>query len=165
MGEPAQCGTLGGIKRHQRAGEAICPRCRRARRHWVASYYYGEKARGLELTDRERDVLDLLARGMSDAEIAHTLHVACGTVKSRLRRLAAKVGGRNRVEVLLRSGALVPRPLTPAAHLEAAAAGHHRTHPDGLAAPGCQVCRALTVVAASLNAVRTAEPSVVREVR
>lgn len=50
------------------------------------------------LTSRERELLDLLARGLTNDEIAATLHLTEGTVKGYLSTVFAKIGARNRVE-------------------------------------------------------------------
>lgn len=51
-----------------------------------------------ELTPREREVLDLVAAGFSNSEIAGRMFVSPHTVKFHLRRVYAKLGVRNRVE-------------------------------------------------------------------
>ncbi|GAT73687.1 response regulator [Microbacterium hydrocarbonoxydans] len=53
------------------------------------------------LTDREREVLDLLAQGMSNAEIARALIVSEGTVKAHLGRIMSKWQVRDRVQILV----------------------------------------------------------------
>lgn len=56
-----------------------------------------------QVSDREVDVIELLARGMSNAEIAQELFLSEATVKSHLRRIMIKWGVRDRVQVLVRA--------------------------------------------------------------
>ncbi|MCO8273250.1 response regulator transcription factor [Actinoplanes sp. TRM 88003] len=53
------------------------------------------------LTDREEDVLSRVARGRTNAEIAHELHISLSTVKFHLTGLTTKLNARNRVELAL----------------------------------------------------------------
>lgn len=53
------------------------------------------------LTEREAEVLQCLAQGMSNAEIAKTLIVSEGTVKAHLGRMMAKWHLRDRVQILV----------------------------------------------------------------
>jgi len=63
------------------------------------------------LTPRERDVLVAIARGLSNAEVAATLHLTEGTVKGYVSALFDRLGVRNRVEaaVLAHTAGLTPR--------------------------------------------------------
>ena len=58
------------------------------------------------LSDRELDVLRLLADGRSNREIAGTLFLAEGTVKNHVTNVLAKLGARDRTQAALRARAL-----------------------------------------------------------
>jgi DNA-binding NarL/FixJ family response regulator len=53
------------------------------------------------LTDREREVALAVGRGLSNAEIASTLHLSVPTVKAHVSRLFEKLGTTNRVQIAI----------------------------------------------------------------
>lgn len=55
------------------------------------------------LSDREHQVIELIARGLSNAEIAQELHYAEGTVKADIRHINHAWGVENRLQIVLRA--------------------------------------------------------------
>ena len=56
-----------------------------------------------QLAERERDVLDLLATGASNAEIARRLHLSDKTVRNYVSSIFAKLGVRDRAQAIVRA--------------------------------------------------------------
>ena len=54
-----------------------------------------------ELTGREREVLSLVAKGMSNAEIAQALFLSEGTVKTHIKRIFMKLDLRDRTQAVI----------------------------------------------------------------
>lgn len=64
-----------------------------------------------ELTEREREVLSLVAHGLSNAELAEGLHVSMPTAKTHVSRILAKLGARDRTQLVIiayESGLVTP---------------------------------------------------------
>ncbi len=61
------------------------------------------------LTPREREVLELLAEGMSNAEIAARLFITASTAKAHVRHIFAKLGVRTRLQAGLRAQDVLER--------------------------------------------------------
>ena len=87
------------------AGEALLAPS--VTRRLIAHFTEADRAprkvpRGLdELTEREREVLALVARGLSNAEITETLHVSLPTTKTHVSRILTKLGARDRTQLVV----------------------------------------------------------------
>ncbi|MFI7445554.1 response regulator [Nonomuraea indica] len=95
------------------AGDAVvAPRTLRRMLDRFAAHLPTEDLPGVaELTPREREVLVMVARGLSNLEIAAGLEVAEGTVKTHLGRVLAKLGLRDRAQAVVyayEAGLIVP---------------------------------------------------------
>ena len=68
----------------------------------AASRASAEAQRQLDgVTEREREVLTLVGRGMSNKEIADSLSISVATAKAHVARLLAKLGARDRVQLVI----------------------------------------------------------------
>lgn len=68
-----------------------------------SSKLLGEAALAEPISDRERGVLELIAIGLSNQDIADRLHISLHTVKTHARRINAKLGVRSRTQAIVRA--------------------------------------------------------------
>ena len=61
------------------------------------------EAQFLELTTREREVLDLIARGLNNDEIAKHLSISSKTVRNHINSIFSKLGTPNRAQAIVRA--------------------------------------------------------------
>ena len=61
----------------------------------------GPNGRFSELSPRERDVLDAIARGLDNAEIAKSLHLSEKTVRNHITRVLHKIGVEHRYQAIV----------------------------------------------------------------
>ncbi|MEO1131474.1 MAG: GAF domain-containing protein [Cyanobacteria bacterium J06639_1] len=59
-----------------------------------------ESVSDIEISDREREIMSLLARGMRDRDLAQHLHISESTVKFHVKKVSAKLQARTRYEAL-----------------------------------------------------------------
>lgn len=85
------CGRCGDEFRTGR-NERVCKACRRPKKQKSE-----QLARHLSL--REKQIVDLVSRGMLNKEIAYQLHLSEGTIKEYLNRIFRKLGLKNRTEL------------------------------------------------------------------
>ncbi len=85
------------------AGDALLAPAitRRLVERFAAAPRPGTTSQLQQLTERERDVLRLIARGLSNDEIACQLFVSLGTVKTHVGRILAKYSLRDRVQAVV----------------------------------------------------------------
>jgi DNA-binding NarL/FixJ family response regulator len=72
------------------------------------------------LTEREREVLSLIARGMCNREIAGELYLSQATVKTHVARVLRKMGLRDRTQAVVAAydlGIVRPRHADPSAQV------------------------------------------------
>ena len=67
------------------------------------------------LTDREHEVVELVAQGKSDGEIAQQLYIETGSVKSHLNNIRKKLHAKNKLHAVARSTYLTTYNLWPTA--------------------------------------------------
>lgn len=66
-----------------------------------------EPASGLELTDREREILVLFGSGLTNREIGERLHLSPDSIKKSAGLLYRKLGVRNRAEAVQRAATVL----------------------------------------------------------
>jgi len=98
--EPAQ---LAGAIRVVAGGEALLSPSvtRRLIEEFTRRPQVGTNDRLADLTEREREVLLMIARGLSNQELAERLFIAENTVKTHVKRIFTKLGARDRAQAIV----------------------------------------------------------------
>jgi DNA-binding NarL/FixJ family response regulator len=93
-----------GIRAAERGESLISPRiASRLVRRLREPEQLGAPVTGEELTPRERQVLDLLARGLDNSEIAQALYLSQHTVKNHVSTILTKLQVENRIQAAVRA--------------------------------------------------------------
>ncbi len=93
---------VGGVRAVARGEELLAPAItRRLIEEFTRSGRQGPPPGYEDLTERETEVLHLVARGLSNAEIAARLFLSVQTVKTHVARMLAKLGLRDRVQAVV----------------------------------------------------------------
>lgn len=92
---------VGGIRAVARGEELLAPSITRRLIEEFTRGRTGPPPGHAALTEREAEVLVLVAKGLSNAEIAATLYVGVQTVKTHVARILAKLGLRDRVQAVV----------------------------------------------------------------
>ena len=93
-----------GIRAAARGESSISPSIARCLLHRLREPSAADSGHsGAELTPRELEVLELLARGMDNRHIAETLHLSPHTVKPCVASILAKLQVENRIQAVVRA--------------------------------------------------------------
>lgn len=94
-----------GVRVVHRGDSAVAPRLLT---RLIGSFVRASRSRAVrapaglsDLTERERDVLVLIARGLSNAEICADLEISSSTVKNHVTKLFAKIDARDRAQAVI----------------------------------------------------------------
>jgi DNA-binding NarL/FixJ family response regulator len=94
---------VGAIRALARGDTWFQPALTSSLRRGLPARPYESTLPGERLTDRERDVLRLMAGGYSNREIADVLDTAEGTVKNQVSSILGKLGVRDRTRAVLKA--------------------------------------------------------------
>ncbi|GAB3153729.1 response regulator transcription factor [Micromonospora sonneratiae] len=92
---------LNAIRTVHRGDAVIAPSTTRRLLNHVAPSLPTPDKSSAPLTEREREVLRLITRGLTNAEIAARLYLSEGTIKTHVGRILTKLGLRDRVQAVI----------------------------------------------------------------
>lgn len=98
--------VLGAIRAVLRGERLVQPTLATSILQQVANEAHRPLAADVGLTDRQRDVLRLVAAGRSNPEIAHELHVSLNTVKTHVVHVLRRLGVTDRTQAAVRAAQL-----------------------------------------------------------
>ena len=121
-----QMGARGVITRTQSVDAILeCLRAVGEGNVWLEASARGAAPRahvGFRITPREREIIELVCRGLKNKEIAEVMSITAGTVKVHLMHIFEKTGARDRFQLALQGQQILtsmngdePKPLTRAA--------------------------------------------------
>ncbi len=91
-----RCGKEFFLYLHNRRNAKICRVCRKPKINFIVGKL---SLSGKPLTGRERQIADLVSKGMTNKEIGNKLHLAEGSIKVFMCNILAKTGFDNRTKL------------------------------------------------------------------
>jgi DNA-binding CsgD family transcriptional regulator len=104
MSPPRSCAWATPTRQRRRSTSYVVrtsERCKSFGPPWCCSAAMSAARRLAQLTDREREIVRLIATGMSNQEIADALHISHAAAKTHVSRALTKTGARDRAQLVV----------------------------------------------------------------